>query len=237
MAQIRRGDMQVGDKLPGEIELTEQHGVSRHTVRESLRVLEELGLIDRSPRLGTTVKSKFAEPDYVHRVGSPAELMDYPAESRLTLLATENVKLTRKQAQGLQLPSASQWVRLTALRRQRGSGLPVCWSDIYVRPEYAAVAKLIGQTPRPVYAMIEEDFDEEISGVEVEICSAELRGERAEALGVADGSPAIRLVRRYRGSKQRMVEVSVTDHPAAQFSFTLAMQRGWRSQDASSASE
>ncbi len=237
MAEIQSGRMKVGDKLPGEIELSEQHGVSRHTVRESLRVLEELGLIDRSPRLGTTIKAQYAEPDYVHRVSSPSELMSYPAESRLTLLTTEKLKLNRALARELSLPSGSHWVRLAAVRRQRGSGQPICWSDIYVLPAFKSVDRRIGRSSKPVYAMLEEDFDVQISGVEVEICAAELTGDRAEALNVADGSSAIRLIRRYRGRDQSLIEVSVTDHPANQFSFNLAMQRGWRTEESWPASE
>ncbi len=42
---ILHGELQEGDKLPPERELTEVFGASRGTVREALRVLEEKGLI------------------------------------------------------------------------------------------------------------------------------------------------------------------------------------------------
>jgi GntR family transcriptional repressor for pyruvate dehydrogenase complex len=45
-ALIIRGDWQVGYKLPSEIELAAQFGVSRPTLREALRHLNLLGLID-----------------------------------------------------------------------------------------------------------------------------------------------------------------------------------------------
>lgn len=43
---ILTGDLQIGDKLPPERELTELFGISRGTLREALRVLEQKGLID-----------------------------------------------------------------------------------------------------------------------------------------------------------------------------------------------
>ncbi len=50
-AQILRGDLKPGDKLPGEAELAAMFGVTRSTVREGLRQVESDGLVHRpSPR-------------------------------------------------------------------------------------------------------------------------------------------------------------------------------------------
>jgi GntR family transcriptional repressor for pyruvate dehydrogenase complex len=43
---IRRGDYAPGDKLPSERELTEMLGVSRVSVREGIRSLEAIGLVE-----------------------------------------------------------------------------------------------------------------------------------------------------------------------------------------------
>lgn len=50
-AQVLRGEMKPGDQLPGEAELAMMFGVTRSTVREGLRQLESMGLVQRpSPR-------------------------------------------------------------------------------------------------------------------------------------------------------------------------------------------
>lgn len=46
-AAILRGDYQAGDSLPSESALAMQFGVNRTTLRDALRELEHLGLIDR----------------------------------------------------------------------------------------------------------------------------------------------------------------------------------------------
>ncbi len=50
--RITSGDLRAGDRLPSESALAEQAGVSRSTVREALRILEQGGLVERaSPRI------------------------------------------------------------------------------------------------------------------------------------------------------------------------------------------
>jgi len=53
---IRSGVFTVGEKLPTEMELREQLGVGRSTIREAFRVLQALGLIELRPGKGAFVK-------------------------------------------------------------------------------------------------------------------------------------------------------------------------------------
>ena len=55
--QICRGGIGVGDKLPTEGELQKSLGVGRSTVREALRVLQAMGLVEMKSGLGAFVKS------------------------------------------------------------------------------------------------------------------------------------------------------------------------------------
>ena len=94
LAEVLRIDLQagrypVGSVLPGELELVDRHRVSRHTVREALRCLEEQGLITRNRGIGTVVTALESPPGHVQRLASPAEWMRYPEGSRLVVLATE----------------------------------------------------------------------------------------------------------------------------------------------------
>jgi GntR family transcriptional repressor for pyruvate dehydrogenase complex len=44
--RILRGDLEAGDKLPSEIELAEQFGVSRTAIREAIKALRTKGLVE-----------------------------------------------------------------------------------------------------------------------------------------------------------------------------------------------
>jgi len=52
---VQRGGYAAGDRLPSEIELSQQLGISRPTLREALRLLEEDGSIVRRHGVGTFV--------------------------------------------------------------------------------------------------------------------------------------------------------------------------------------
>lgn len=63
---IMEGTLKKGDKLPSERELTEQLGVSRTSIREALRSLEIIGLIESKQGEGNFIKGDldkvFMEP-------------------------------------------------------------------------------------------------------------------------------------------------------------------------------
>jgi DNA-binding GntR family transcriptional regulator len=225
--EIRSGALPVGETMPGEFELVDRFAVSRHTVREALRMLGTLGLIERRQGVGTVVRSREPAASYVHSVQSPAELLNYPPESRLSVLTTAEVRLSRPLARELQSRPGARWMQIGALRRLRPHGMPICWTDIYVVPEYAAIAGMIGRRPGLVYELIEKRFDEHIESVQVVIHGGVVGEAHAAALEVAAGTPALTVVRRYKGKGGRLIEVSVSEHPADRFTYSLELQRGW----------
>ena len=54
ISKITLGELKIGDKLPTEKEFEELMGVGRSTVREALKSLEVLGLLERK-KTGTFV--------------------------------------------------------------------------------------------------------------------------------------------------------------------------------------
>ncbi len=63
-AEILSNRLAVGDKLPGEKELTHHFNISRTVVREAIRVLEESGLVEirKGPKGGVFVTHSFHKP-------------------------------------------------------------------------------------------------------------------------------------------------------------------------------
>jgi DNA-binding GntR family transcriptional regulator len=228
IAEIRARKIGVGDTLPGEHELSQRFGVSRHTVREALRRLEELGLIDRQQGVGTVVRAKQPMQSYVQAVRSPAELLQYPPESKLIVVGTGEVRASRKLARQLGCTTGTRWFRISCIRRLRDSKLPLCWVDVYVLPDYASIAEFVGRR-QPVYEAIEQRFGQQVASVEIDIRAGLVAEEIAKPLDVPAGTPSLTVIRRYLGPDRKLFEVSVSEHPAERYTYSLQLKRGWQS--------
>jgi GntR family transcriptional regulator len=140
---IESGVYQPGEQLPSEADLAAQLGISRPTLREALRNLEQDGLILRKHGVGT-----FVAPGYEHRLESGLERL----ESILELATRQglNVKCAALQVQaepaGPDLAAklgvdASTW--LTSIRRAIVvGGVPVAYMIDLVLPSVLSPADI-----------------------------------------------------------------------------------------------
>ena len=224
---IRDGVFPVGTLLPGELDLIERHNSSRHTIREALRVLEDMGIVQRQRGRGTLVVSTEARPAFVQMVRDPRELFSYPADSSFRVMKEGAVTDSDFLPGRVGLTIDSDWAHIAGLRTL-SDGSPFCWTDIYLLPDYAAIAQQLGRNSRPVYEQIADSYGETVHRIGLNICAGSLTGQRAAALEVPAGSPSLLLCRSYRGNGNRLFEISITEHPADSFSFAMEFNRGWQ---------
>ncbi|MED5357395.1 MAG: UTRA domain-containing protein [Pseudomonadota bacterium] len=107
------------------------------------------------------------------------------------------------------------------MRTERETGRTLCWTEIYIRPEFEGPLKFIGNDDRPVYRIVQEDFDEKIQKVELELSACTLGGKRVIYLDIDEGAPALRVIRHYTSADGCVVEVSISDHPEDRHTFRL----------------
>lgn len=231
IGDISRGRLKVGETIPGELELVARFKVSRHTVREALRVLDDLGLIDRQQGVGTVVRARQSSPSYVQSVRTPSELMRYPADSRLIVAGTARVKANRQLARLLDVRTGSDWLKVSALRRLKSNPLPMAWTDVYLLPEYADIVPQIGKRGLMVYQLVEATHGEHVEHIQVRIRAGTVTAELAGPLEAQVGAPSLTVVRHYYGRGGRPFEISISEHPSDRYMYSLDLQRGWQSSD------
>lgn len=221
---IARGRYAVGGLLPTEFELCTQFGVSRHTVREAIRRLQERGLVTRQRGVGTTVKASRAAPRYVQTVATIADLPQYVEDTRLITTEATDVIADAALAETLRCPEGQRWVRVTGFRYAGREKLPMALTDIYVNAAYGGIQKLIGAMKVPVYTLIERQYGVAIVEVRQELAATLIRPAEAKRLAVKPGSAGLVVTRRYFGANDRLIEVAVNLHPAERFSYSMSLR-------------
>jgi GntR family transcriptional regulator of arabinose operon len=74
---IENGSVRVGDNLPGEMELAEELGVSRNTVRHAFSELVQRGIVERTRRKGTVYIGESSGPDAPRTIGIVSSWLTY----------------------------------------------------------------------------------------------------------------------------------------------------------------
>lgn len=227
LSEIRSGKFAVGAMMPTEMELRERFGVSRHTIREAIRQLDEMGFLIRQAGLGTIVKASEANATYTQSIESLDALLRYPPDTTLEVLSSDPVSATPALAETLGCKEGDDWMRISGIRSLKDQGKPICWTDVYVIPEYASIADEIGKEPGPVYKLVESLFGEHVVEVKLSLFAESVPESVAEALQVEAGTPALVVVRRYTSHKRRVFEVSVSIHPKDRFTYSAELRRDW----------
>lgn len=231
IGRIRSGHFRVGEVLPGELQLMRDYAASRHTVRDALRRVETLGLVERRRGVGTRVLARRPSRAYVHRVRTPSELMRYPRDSRMQVAGSGYVVAGVELARLLGCKAGARWMRVQAVRRMSGGRPPICRLDLYIRPRYAAVTPQVGRTRELVFQLIERRFGVHVVTVGVEIMARPMPEDAAALLGVEPGSPSMTVLRRYADPKGDFVCISVSEHPGDRYTFSQTLKRAWDAEE------
>jgi len=223
-AEIIRGVYPVGTRLPSESSLVARFAVSRHTVREALRQLRDLGLVESRQGLGTVVLRPGGEQVYVHKVNSIADLHDSNVESRYD----EDARLiTADSALAIRLgcQPGDAWLRVDGTRYLDLEAPPVCVVEIYVPRRFAGVSRLLGRRSGPIYSLIELVYGENIVEVEQELRALPPPAAVARLLEVAEQEIAIEIRRVYRLLNGEPAEITFNYYKASQFRYSMNLRR------------
>jgi GntR family transcriptional regulator len=223
--QIARGLYPIGSQLPTEQELCETHSVSRHTVRDALRLLREAGQITRKRGAGTLVTADIGKPAYVQPLGGIDDLMQYARDARLIVTLVEQRNPDAAEAKSLGLKRGENWVLIEGLRAGETNGPPVGLTRIWVRADICPSEAEIARCPGAITELIEARSGLATRRISQEISASLLLRSQANALGATVNSAALRTIRRYYDALDRLYVTSDTIHPADRFVYAMTVMR------------
>ncbi|WBU56302.1 GntR family transcriptional regulator [Paracoccus sediminicola] len=190
---IESGRLSPGEKLPGEVRLAEQHGVSRVTVRRAMDALRAAGLVSRRAGRGTTVLEQPLKTTLTASVENLLPNMQKMSDaSRVRLLSFAYISAPAQIRDHLRLGSSARVQKSVRVRTIDDE--PFCYLTTHVPERFALKYNEADLETSPLFALLER------SGVKVsqatQTISAVLADpEVAEALDVTVGSPLIALTR------------------------------------------
>lgn len=199
------------------------HGVSRHTARAALQIIEAAGLIERRPGLGTIVVSTGGRSAFAQGLGGVDDLMQYAHEARLVTWRSGGRILTVAEAELYRARSGSSWLVLEGARVVAGRSIAA--TSIFVAEAVGASAADFRDPACAVTEHIERLYGIGIARIEQSIRAEALSTADASSLGVEAKSPGLRTIRRYFDDADRLFVISDSRHPADRFVYEMTFTR------------
>ncbi len=224
VGEIQDGTWTPGNPFPTEMELVDRFEVGRNTVREALRELQEMGYIRRRRGARSVLVTSDPDSTFVNSVSSADELLDYAKSTKAVILMTETIRVDDALGRRLDIEPGGEWVRLGLLRSRDGQSAPFCYSEVYVKPEYADVVSEFGAESE-LFALIEKRHGIVIRRVEQEIEATLVDANIASRLNVSIGSPSLCVRSKFYSSDGDLIEIGVVNFPASRYKVRLSLNR------------
>jgi len=207
--KLENGSWESGDRLPTEEELCSEYKVSRTTVRSALRGLEIEGIIERSPKVGTTI-ARPRTPEHILQSVIGSYALVYPEGGRLStkVLGSEIVVPSKLVRTELQLPKNEKAIRIERVRFVDGE--PLFWTTAFVPHALCPNFKNEDFQNHSFFELFERKYGIFISHAKRSVIATIASSNAITHLGVKPGAPVARVIVHSYISNGDLVEFSDT---------------------------
>lgn len=218
---IKGDEYQGGKKLPNEMDLSKQLGISRSTLRQSLNKLMIEGLLVRKKGVGTFVKKS--------GINSKAQNWQSFSQEMKTLGVTiKNYELhiswVYPDDQLCLFFDIAKNVKILKLERLRGKEeYPFVYFISYFHPRIGLTGN--EDFTRPLYEILDNDYNSVANFSKEEISAIAATPFLAEKLEIKSGEPVLKRMRFVYDPGTRPLEWNVGYYKADSFTYTLEFER------------
>ncbi len=209
-----------GDMLPSERELSERYGLSRTTVRLALQELESLGLVVRQHGRGTFVADRSVQAANLTQSYSFTDQMrEMGRDPKTTILEFVEMEADKNLSEHMGVRLGEKLFKLKRLRSADGMPMMVERTYLPLRKFITLKRPLLEQ--KPLYEVIEVDYQEKIRVAEEEFFASIARPADARLLDIGEGAPVLDLVRTTYNARNEIVEYTLSVARADQFKYKV----------------
>lgn len=219
---ILSGKYKRGVQFPTETQLCGEFDVSRYTVREALRRLENEGLIARKRGSGTTVQPAAARGGALHQpLSNVGELLQYAQGSKVTYAPRGMCELPGSVAEQIAAPIEGKWSCYYGVRRHADDALPIAVTHAYFHERLGSALDALDLAKGTLFSQIEQLAGVQIGTITQDIQALAAHADIAEALEIEEGTPVLRILRCYYDPAGAIFEISVSYHPGDRFAYAM----------------
>jgi GntR family transcriptional regulator len=160
--QIRLGKLNDGDKLPSEVALSGQAGVSRMTARQAISVLVRERLIVVKPGVGTFVAGAKLTYDALHLLGFTETVLQQGGTVTSDVFDQSVIPAPEQAARELGIPLEEPVVRVGRLRRV--DGVPLLLESSFVPRTLCEGLEHEDLSSQSLYALLERKYGLRLKG-------------------------------------------------------------------------
>lgn len=224
--KIASGEWPAGSLTPTEHQLMAHHGASRNTIRAALKQLQDLGMVSRRRNRGTTVEGPPSVGTFTQSLSSLDDLVNLAQKATREICAARRVVLDIALARELGCTPGSNWLHIAMIRRETGAHVPLCWTDAYVDPHYAAVRRLAAKFPEHLLCdLLETHCGRPIATVEQTVTACAIPPKIATQLAVPDADPGLRIMRHYRDATHAPILITRSFYPGERYALSTTLVR------------
>lgn len=218
---IKAEEYQKGVKLPNEVALSKQLGISRTTLRQSINKLVYEGLLMRKKGVGTFVNKSSVSSKAQNWMSFSQEMKALGIETKNYELHLSWIKPTEELCLFFDI---KEDIRILKLERLRGKAeYPFVYFISYFNPRIGLTGN--EDFSRPLYEILGQDFNSIVKLSKEEISAISADANLAGKLEIKVGDPILKRKRFVFDPGSRPLEWNVGYYKADSFTYTLEFER------------
>ena len=204
-SDIATGRLKVGDQIPPERTIAEDLGISRMTVRMALRHLAERGMIEARVGQGTFVGAPVIQQQLSTLTGFTEE-MERQGRRAGSIVTEASLRAPSADAAlALELPAGAEVWHISRIRLADGEPVALETTEVIAANTPGLLEKAdFGRMS--LYAVLQDQFGLRPATADQTLAAAAADSTVAVPLGIAVGSPVLRLTRLTRDTSGRPFE-------------------------------
>ncbi len=222
--QIRAGELQPGQQIPSERELSERHGISRMTVRQAIVYLVREGSLVTYHGLGTFVAEPKLTNQASHLLGFTETIMRRGGTVTSQVLEQVVIQAPFRIVAGLNLRADDRVVKIMRLRLSEG--IPLLLETSYLPYMLCPGLEEVELASHSLYAVLSERYGMLLEHAAQTLEATIANSFEANLFGVESGAPMVLLEGVATGRENMPIEYFKAIYRADRFKFAFSSERG-----------